>query len=115
MTMRVLVCGGRAFDDRDAVFRTLDEINAADRITLLINGGAPGADDLSSRWARTRSVAVHIEPADWKKHGRAAGPIRNRRMLDEQRPDLVVAFPGGAGTNNMIALALKAGVQVKRV
>lgn len=113
--MRVLVCGGRVFDDRNAVFRTLDEIHAANRITLVINGGAPGADDLSSKWARTRSVPMHIEPADWKKHGRVAGPIRNRRMLDEQKPDLVVAFPGGAGTNNMIAIAEKAGVPVKRV
>jgi hypothetical protein len=50
--------------------------------------------------------------ADWNTHGRAAGPIRNQRMLDEVKPELVVAFPGGRGTADMVRRAREAGVNV---
>ena len=64
-----------------------------------------------AEWAR---IPVKEYPADWQKHGRAAGPIRNQQMLDEGKPDLVVAFDGGRGTADMIARAEKAGVRVVR-
>jgi hypothetical protein len=53
--------------------------------------------------------------ADWDKHGRAAGPIRNQQMLDEGKPDLVVAFllPQGSGTLDMIRRTEKAGIEVR--
>jgi len=54
-------------------------------------------------------------PADWSRHGKSAGPIRNRQMLIEGRPDIVVAFPGGKGTANMIKQAVEAGVKVELV
>lgn len=82
----------------------------------LINGGARGADALAKEWGERKSgVIVDTYYADWKKHGKAAGPIRNVQMLKEGRPNAVVAFSGGSGTSHMISIAEKAGVPVLRV
>jgi DNA-binding MurR/RpiR family transcriptional regulator len=54
-------------------------------------------------------------PADWEAYGKAAGPIRNQRMLDEGKPDLVIAFsdlPTTSGTYDMIKRAKAAGIPV---
>ena len=112
--MRVLVCGGRDYVDREHVWRALDDIHAAHGIDLLIDGGASGADALARQWAVERRVRGWTFMANWEAHGRAAGPIRNSRMLVEGKPDLVVAFSGGAGTRSMVRKALAAGVQVMR-
>jgi len=83
---------------------------------VLINGGARGADALAKEWGeRKPGVIVDTYYADWKKHGKAAGPIRNAQMLKEGQPNAVVAFPGGKGTTHMIQIAEKAGVPVLRV
>jgi hypothetical protein len=84
-------------------------------IDVLIEGEAPGADTLAREWATEQGIPVERYPADWNRHGKAAGPIRNRRMLVEGKPDLVVAFPGGRGTANMISQAEAAGVKVLKV
>ena len=99
--MRVLITGGRDFADRQLLFETLDRLHAARGFTLVIHGAAKGADSLADEWAKERGIEVQARPADWKKHGRAAGPIRNQEMLKEN-PQLVVAFPGGKGTANMV-------------
>lgn len=112
MQQRVLVCGGRDFKDGALVFMVLDTAHAANPIVDLIHGAAPGADALAHEWAYRRRVRMRPFHADWKKHGKAAGPIRNQRMLDEGRPDMVIAFPGGRGTADMIERANKAGVPV---
>ena len=109
---RVLVCGGRDFDDRAALDVALDRLHAQRRFTLLIAGGARGADTMAEQWARDRGIRTRIYMARWTIYGRAAGPIRNSRMLRKGRPDLVVAFPGGTGTAGMVALAREAGVEV---
>jgi len=93
--MRVLVCGGRAFDDREKLFQSLDRQHAVTPFSLLIEGGARGADQLAMSWAHERGIEHLRFDADWEARGRAAGPIRNQRMLDEGRPDVVIAFPGG--------------------
>jgi hypothetical protein len=69
---------------------------------------------MGCRWAIEAGIPVKPYPADWRLHGRAAGPIRNTLMLVEGRPDLVVAFPGGQGTADMTKKALRAGVKVWR-
>jgi len=109
--MRFLVTGGRSFADRDFLFATLDRLHAEHGFTLLIHGDARGADRLASEWAQERGVLILACPADWERYGRGAGPKRNRQMLD-QKPDLVVAFPGGSGTRHMVIIAEEAGVQV---
>jgi hypothetical protein len=60
-------------------------------------------------------VPVSAHPADWFSHGKAAGPIRNQEMLAMEAPALVVAFPGGRGTADMVRRARKAGVDVLEV
>ena len=110
--MRVLVCGGRDFRDREAVYAALDSLHAEHGFYVVITGGANGADRLSVEWARERGVPTEIYKADWDRIRRRAGPLRNQRMLAEGKPDLVVAFPGGAGTANMIEQAQAAGARV---
>lgn len=110
---RVLVCGGRDFDDGARLSTVLRNLNAERKIKVLIEGGARGADYLAQVWAHMNDIDVQTFEADWAAHGKAAGPIRNKLMLDEGKPDLVVAFPGGAGTRNMIRQALSAGVEVR--
>lgn len=109
---RVLACGGRDYHDRRAVFRMLDGLHAKKPITLLIAGCARGADSLALEWARERRVPRRRFVADWKGQGRAAGFLRNAAMLREGRPNLVVAFPGGAGTRDMTHRARFAGVPI---
>lgn len=112
--MRILVCGGRDYNDAEAVNRALDKLHAERGISVIIEGEQRGADILGREWAKSRGVLHLPFPADWKKYRGAAGPIRNRRMLDEGRPDGVVAFPGGAGTADMTAKAEAAGLKVWR-
>jgi len=109
--MRVLVCGGRDYRDREAVSDALSALR--NKISAVITGGAPGADSFAFDWAWENGFVVERYMADWKAHGRAAGPIRNQRMLDEGKPDLVLAFPGGRGTADMVQRAKAAGVEVQ--
>jgi ABC-type Fe3+-hydroxamate transport system substrate-binding protein len=82
---------------------------------VVIHGAARGVDEQAMIAAQTLPGVKHLPfAADWHKHGRAAGPIRNKRMLDEGKPDLVVAFPGGRGTANMVKQAQAAGIPVQR-
>jgi|ERR1700692_2223078 len=110
--MKVLVCGGRKFDDALTLESWLGGIHKQHGITLLIEGGAEGADSMARKFAEWAKIPTKTFEADWDRHGTAAGPIRNRQMLVEGRPDLVVAFEGGRGTANMIAQAKAAGVRV---
>lgn len=82
--------------------------------TVLIHGDANGAERLSSEWAVVRGISVEAHPADWKKHGRAGGPIRNQKMLEE-KPELVVAIPGGRGTADRVRKAKATGLDVIEV
>lgn len=110
--MIVLVCGGRNFSDRKYLFQILDSINIRYGIETVIHGGAAGADTLGGRWAIERDIDVRVYKADWKTHGKAAGIIRNQRMLDDEKIDMVVAFLGGNGTQDMISRADKKGIKI---
>lgn len=114
--MRVLVTGGRNYNDSHRVYAVLDKLHAEAGIDCIIEGGARGADDLARRWAENvGGVPVETYEADWENQGTFAGPARNARMLAEGRPDLVIAFPGGRGTADMARKARKAGVQVVEI
>ena len=110
--MKVLVCGGRDFADWKSLQRTLEGLHSSRPISLLISGGASGADDLAARWGHFAKLPVCVFPANWKHLGKSAGPTRNRQMLDLGKPDLVVAFDGGFGTAHMVRIAKEAGVEV---
>ena len=131
---RILICGGRDYGTKvidgkhvidteqvERLNRILDKAfeaaTLAERSLVLIHGGAKGADALSGVWASMRKdrVEERVYPADWKTHGRGAGPIRNRLMLTSESPHVIVAFPGGNGTADMIRQGKKAGVPVYEV
>lgn len=109
--MRVLVCGGRDYCDVTRGYEVLDRLD----VKTIISGAARGADQIGEMWAGERRIPVERFPADWIAYGRAAGPVRNQRMLDEGEPDLVVAFPGGSGTADMVKRARVAGVRVMMI
>ncbi|WP_338575813.1 DUF2493 domain-containing protein [Brevundimonas olei] len=113
--LRVIVCGGRDYSNYEAVCEALDSIHVSGRgIHVIIHGNARGADTLAGRWAGERRVKCWPVPANWSRDGKRAGPLRNQRMIGHQ-PDLVVAFPGGRGTADMVGRAEKAGVQVIQI
>lgn len=110
------MCGGRDFFDHRYLYEVLDRLvvqaEAAGLTPFFINGGASGADGLSVLYATARGYEYEVFHADWKKFGKAAGPMRNMEMLQKGKPDVVVAFEGGRGTANMVRLAKEAGVKV---
>lgn len=124
----MLVCGGRHYNNVNTLYNTLTNIcvrkkwitkpdeygNFLPRVKL-IQGGAKGADFWADQWAIINWVDSTTYHPDWDKDGKAAGFIRNQRMLDEGKPDLVVAFPGGVGTADMVRRARKAGVEVMEI
>lgn len=117
--MRVLVCGSRDFRDIDAMGKKLSLVHAEYDIDVLIHGDARGADRTAGLWAKHHDIPVIKFPAEWEKYGNNAGPIRNRQMLDEGKPDLIVAFPYGDlndpkrnfGTRDMVKQARAAGIK----
>lgn len=115
---RILVCGGRDYDDYERVKGVLDKLldwcGGHSGLTI-IQGEAPGADTLARRWAEDNGVETIGFRADWQRYGKRAGFIRNTQMLNEGRPDLVIAFPGGSGTEMMTNLSIKAGIQTLRI
>ena len=131
--MRVLVCGGRSFGvsgssevEQGAYLRGfLDGLHAIRPFDVLIHGTSRGADTDAAEWGRDRlgPESVIAFPAHWR-HGKdclsgcrriigaAAGPIRNQQMIDEAKADLVIAFPGGKGTADLVTRAKKAQIPV---
>lgn len=81
----------------------------------IISGEARGVDSIATDWAICNWTDYKGFPADWDAHGRKAGALRNIQMLEEGKPDLVVAFPGGRGTAHMVKIAKEAGVEVVEV
>lgn len=112
--MKIIVCGGRAYRDRQVLDKVLDGF-LTQGVDTLIHGGCPtGADAMAETWGKRNRVKVVTFPANWGGEGRAAGPIRNQRMVD-LGADFVVAFPGGRGTADLVRRARKAGLEVVTV
>lgn len=116
--MRVLVCGSRGFKDIELMGKFFHQFFDRDDTITLIHGDAEGADQMAEDVLEAMfkgGFRVERYPAEWDKYGKAAGPIRNQQMLDEGRPDMVIAFPGGKGTAHMVAIALEAGIPVQEI
>ena len=110
---RIIVCGTRSFDDYELLEETLDKALARINNPIIVQGGAKGADQLADQYAFKKRVPMQVFHADWKKHGKVAGPIRNGEMV--RRASRCVAFWDGTspGTKNMIAKARKRGLKIK--
>lgn len=111
--MKVLICGGRHWKDRRMIRDCMRSLPAG---TTVIHGAARGADKIAGEVAGDLGLKVMAFPADWQRLGKAAGPVRNLLML-EQNPDEVWAFHDNLaesrGTKNMLSLATKKGVQTR--
>lgn len=107
--MRVLVCGGRKYNDYQAVDVALKSLPF--EISIIIEGGARGADSLARAWAVKNKIHYAEVPALWSVYDKAAGFLRNEAMT-LLNPEYCVALPGGAGTANMVSLCEKIGIPV---
>jgi len=116
--MRVLVCGSRTFSNRALMDKHLSKLNLKPG-DVVIEGEARGADLMARGWAEDHDISVEDYPADWKKYGRRAGSVRNKQMLVEGKPDLVIAFFAGPekspGTSNMVRQSREAGIRAIEV
>jgi len=115
--MKILVCGGRNWNDWPKLKAHLDAYaNGSAESIHVIEGGAHGADIMGRQWAIGKKVTYTEVPADWKTHGKAAGPIRNRQMLD-MAPDVVLAFhvdlAASKGTKDCVEEAKRRGIPVQ--
>jgi hypothetical protein len=114
--IRVLVCGDRDWTDKEYMFSIMDAMHLSTEFVLIIEGGARGADSMAGEWATERGIPLKVYPANWEKFRKAAGPIRNQQMLDEGKPELVVAFhsdiESSKGTKDMVKRAKKADLPV---
>ena len=121
--MRVLVYGGREWDDQETMDRVLDTLHEQYGFTEVIEGGQVsydkanfehmwGADYQARQWATGRRINIRTFMARWRQEGLAAGPIRNQRMIDEGKPEIAVHFPGGRGTTDMSRRLEAAGIQI---
>lgn len=111
--MKLLVCGDRNWTNGAAIMRELKRMKPQ----LVIHGGARGADTLAGEAAKSLGIKVKVFPAQWDKFQRAAGPIRNQQMLDEGKPNKVLAFHAdivsSKGTKDMLKRADRAGIPTK--
>ena|SRR5215510_7917227 len=112
---RVLVCGGRDYSDAEYLNRILDNAHFREPFAVVIHGDARGADRLARDWAKSRDVPDLPFPADWDGLGKKAGPIRNEQMIRDGEPDIVVAFPGGNGTADMVRRARRYRIPVREI
>lgn len=111
---RIIIAGGRYFSDNELLKKKCDEFlhDKTSEEIVIISGHASGADSLGERYAQEKGFKIETYPADWKKYGRAAGPIRNEQMANIA--NALIAFWDGKskGTKSMINLAKKKGLQV---
>jgi hypothetical protein len=114
--VRVLVTGTREWTDSAPLERELSRLAPG---SVVIHGDARGVDRLAGQVAEALGLEVIACPAEWGKYGKGAGLVRNRAMLREHAPDLVLAFhpalEQAKGTRHMVELARKAGVPVRVV
>jgi len=103
--MKIAIIGSRGFNDYDKLKANLEFY--IDKATLLISGGAKGADSLGERWAKENEIPTQIFYPDWDKHGKSAGYIRNKDIV--ANADLIIAFWDGVskGTKHSIDIALE--------
>lgn len=110
--MRLLICGDREWTDAVLIAEFLDSLQ--ERPTVIMEGGQRGTDAIARAAAVSRNIPVETYDADWAEFGKAAGPLRNKRMLEVGRPDWVVVFHDhlskSRGTANVLAQARKVGL-----
>ena len=115
--MIVLVCGSRFWTDGKFIRKILQKYQEDCSIEAVVEGEAFGADKLAREAAESLRIPVRPFPAIWHQYGKAAGPIRNQQMLDEGKPDMVLAFHDNLhqskGTADMLRRARRREITVR--
>lgn len=110
---RILICGSRDWNDFNSIKNYLQTLP---KDSIIIHGGCRGADSIAGYLAKQMGMEVQVYKADWTTHGKVAGPKRNQKMLDEGKPNCVVAFhndiSNSKGTLDMVTRAEKNGLDV---
>lgn len=114
---RIIIAGGRNFNDYAYFVASIETVINKDDGVEIISGHASGVDSFAEQYAKENGIALKVFPADWKAYGRAAGPIRNRQMLDYARTSdaLLIALWDGKskGTKNIIDKARSLDIECK--
>lgn len=111
--MKLAIVGSRKFNDYNKMCDFVLSKFKLEDIEVVVSGGAKGADSLAEKFANDNNIPISIKAADWKKYGKAAGPIRNKLIIEEA--DAVVAFPASdsKGTLHDIKLAQQMGKRLE--
>ena len=118
---RIVVCGGRRFNDYEELKSTITNFLRQRKIVLenveIVSGHCQGADMLGERYAKEYGIKFTIFPADWERYKRKAGPIRNKQMIDhimQAENKAVIAFisENSKGTKQTVLLAKRVGIPV---
>lgn len=115
MSYRVLIFGSRDWTDEFPIWCVLNGYQSDQVGIIVIQGGAPGADTLAKRWANLNREPCETLDADWTRHGKAAGPIRNQRQVEEGKPEVAWGFvtkplPQSRGSADMARRLRDAGI-----
>lgn len=110
--MRVIIAGSRHLTDTSPIISAVATWRALFPLTEVVVGGAPGTDQLAEYWAKAEGLPVRRFPADWRRYGRGAGPVRNRQMAAYADGLIALPFGRSIGTRQMIAEARKSGLEV---
>lgn len=110
--MLIMISGGRRYFDTGVINRTMNQLLKEFGSFTVLTGGASGADNLVAHWADEHNIQKITIKAEWDLYKHAAGPIRNKKMI-EMKPNLVILFPGGKGTLSAGNLAREAGIPVR--
>ena len=120
---KLIICGGRHFDDYEALERVVDkvisELNSSEE-SEIVSGHCQGTDLLGELYAEKHGLKCSVFPAKWEKFGKAAGPIRNSEMIDyisDSENPMVIAFvgPNSKGTMDTVNKAVKAGFTIYKI
>lgn len=106
--MKVIIAGTRykdaaakiAFDDYGLLIQAIGR--SGFDIQEVVCGCAIGADKMGEQWASSNDKAIRFMPADWTRHGKAAGPIRNRKMAEYADAAIILWDGKSPGSRNMI-------------
>ena len=111
--IRIAIIGSRNFDNYELLANTLEDYK--DKIGLVVSGGANGADTFGEQWADKNQIPKLIFPADWNKHNKSAGFIRNQYIVNNADAGIAFWDNKSKGTLSTIGLFEKAGKPVKVV
>ena len=113
--MKAVICGSRDTYNAE-IYNTITRLAERFGITEIVLGGVEGVCHVADMWGSHREIPRIFYLPEFEKYGRLAGPVRNKRTLNECKPDLVIAFPeGGRDSENMISQAVAQGVPVFKV